>query len=135
MQRITEPWERGYNGLKLYKDDLEALIEAATSERDQSKLTEKATIGVGEYALDTASEVSELPGETADQLTIAIGLDRVRLHLGPDYTLLCVNDPDDTEMMGIAGKMDAILQKRERKLSFARASEESFLRSLMSGLV
>jgi len=118
MQRITEPWRRRYKGLKLYKDDLDALIKAAISERDQSDLRKKATIRVGEYVLDTASEVSELPGETADQLTIAIGRG-LWLNLGPGFTYLQVTDTDDTEMMAIAGKMDAILHKRESNLSFA----------------
>ncbi len=113
MKRVAHEWSRSYRGLSLFRENLEAIIDIVTKETDQSKSSEAVSIRLDDFLLDNAAELGEIGAKKAGQLTIAIGGDRLLLHLGSDYASLEVKSPQDTKLMGIAGKVDGILARSQ----------------------
>jgi hypothetical protein len=126
MKKVGQSWSRDYGSLKIFRDDIEEIAGIITSGLEQkegsegwnNKLEFKA-YGDG-FAIDNLSELEKFKGNYLRNLSFMVGLYRFHLDLAPKWATLSVDNSDDTILMGIATRIDAILQKRRRLLGYLR---------------
>lgn len=126
MKKIGQSWSKDYGSLKIFRDDIEEIYEIITSGLEQKESSEgwnnklEFKADGGGFAIDNLSELEKFKGNYLRNLSFMVGLYRFHLDLAPKWATLSVDNSDDTILMGIATRIDAILQKRCRLLGYLR---------------
>ena len=118
MKKRKQSWRKDYKPLKLYKDDLAEMINIVKkrSESIESDFKKLIVICIDEFEIDDAAELDEIGKDTINYFRVSL-MDFC-LSLSKDSASLCVDDNQDTSLMGIANQFNEILRKRQRRLSF-----------------
>jgi hypothetical protein len=117
MKKITKSWYKKYGSLKIFRDDIEEINGIITSEIEQKDALDwdnKITIEANEFILDGISELVKIKGNYLRSLEFRIGSFGLELSIGAQGASLRVQNSDNTKLMGIATRIDAVLQKRLR---------------------
>lgn len=142
MEKIKESWRKEYKPVKLFKDDVEKIINIVDKEfRETATVSgdKDVTIVVDEFRLDNMEELSEIKAEVTNKLYISADCSSLQLNLHGSGTTLYVHDKEDARLMGIASMIDEIIQEKQRRF-FAlvctelRAFVISILASLLAGV-
>lgn len=120
MREIKKTWKKKYKPLKLFKDDLEAIVNIAKEyeQSDVEKWQKKIEITAENYQLDNISELEKIKKEVISYFGLNVGFSSLRLQLSKYSLSLEVGDDNDILLIGIATKIDSILQKRQRRFNF-----------------
>jgi len=117
MKKLEKAWSKYYSSLKVFRDDIEEIAGIITSGLEQKKdskgLHNKIEIRADGFVLDNLSELGEFKDNYLRELELSTEeYPPLRLSLTPKSADLRVCDSDDTTLMGIAMRIDAVLQKR-----------------------
>lgn len=121
MKKLRKKWERKYRPLKLYKDDLVDIINIAKEEYEKanSDAHRHIDIRVDEFEIEGTEDLDKIEKEVVNLFYIYLNFSPVlRLSLENCSASLLVTDDKDTWLMGVASKIDSILQNRQRSFSF-----------------
>lgn len=120
MKKLQQAWRREYKPLKLFKDDLEAIVNIAKEYEaiDAKEWEKKVSITAEDYQLDNISELKEINKEIISDFYMSVGTSSLTLRLNKNSASLYVHDDKNTVLMGIANKIDDILQNRQRRFNF-----------------
>jgi hypothetical protein len=132
MKKITKGWSKDYGSLKVFRDDIEEIAGIITSEGGwENKLEIRTDLSV----LDNISELKNVKGNYLRRLEFTVGYGFLDLDLTPKWASLKVSNSDDTKLMGIATRIDTILQKRCRLLGYLNNKMGFVLSGLLWGIV
>jgi hypothetical protein len=122
--------------LKIFRDDIEEIDGIITSDIEQKNGPDswrnKLTVEADEFILDDISELGTVKGNYLRNLTFIVGPCHLLLYLKPGWALLKVDNSDDTTLMGIATRIDAVLQKRRRILGYINSTTGYSLLSMLT---
>lgn len=115
MKQIRKSWEKRYKSLKLFKDDIEKIINIITTEFTETE----RTIVIDEFELNKLEELSEINKDVVNNFKIFVATASLQLNLDCSCAYLIVDNENDTRLVGIASRIDEVLQKRQRFIGFA----------------
>jgi hypothetical protein len=122
MKKITKSWSKRYGSLKIFRDDIEEINGIIISEIEQKdgpdSWRNKLTIEANEFILDGISELVKIKGNYLSTLEFRAGSFELSLSLRTQGAYLKVQNSDNTKLMGIAMRIDAVLQKRLRFIGY-----------------
>jgi len=120
MKKLNKEWERKYRPLKLYKDDLIDIINIAKEgyEKTNPDFHRHLVIQVDEFEIEETVDLDDIEKEVVNIFYVYLNFSPVlRLRLEKYSASLLVTDDKDTWLMGVASKIDSILQKKQRRFS------------------
>ena len=139
MRKINQAWEKQYNPLKLFKEDIEKIISIITTGLKEINTPEgwenKLDIRTDKFELDNLSELSEIKEKFLRELSILVGDEHIQLKLGRTTAHLRIKDEENTTLMGIGNRIDAILRMRERSFKFLHSFSGRLLVTLSAAFV
>lgn len=113
MKKIKRPWEKHYRPVKLFRNDVEEIINIVKTESSENA---HVYIRIGEFELDDPNQLSQIDEGRIYELSVSV--EGIMVGLGRTTTYLRVDDEEDTKIRGVASKIDGILQEKKRPLSF-----------------
>jgi len=130
MEKIPLSWERKYKPLKLFKEDIEEIFRIV-----KENSTEADTdIIIDEFRLEKPEELGEINKSIINELYINISTATLQLSLGCRDAHLWVGSREDTRLMGIAIRIDELLQKKQRFMGFFTFGIRPYLTSFFLGV-
>lgn len=129
MKKVTRPWENRYRHLKLYKNDVEEIINFVHTE-----LATDARIEIDEFILEDVRQLNEIEKETVHKLSISAGGISFRMHFGPTIAYLEIYDENDNQLRGVASRIDAILREKQGLLSLIFCGSKAWILTATLGL-
>lgn len=129
MERIPKSWRKNYRPLKIYRDDIEKMWAILAQEFSPS-----VDVRIGQLCLESPEELSNVLESDAVSLYMDVNLSQLELHICSDDAWLSVRNEEDTKAMGVAGRIDQILQERQRFWGFTHFSSLQSIFLLLVGL-
>lgn len=116
MKEIQQVWRKSYKGLKLFRNDLETIINIAKEyeQSDKSDLYRKIHIVVGDFLLDDVSELKEIKEKVVSSFSLNTQGSSLLLNIDKHLSYLRVDDNKNNLLIGIAQRIDDVLQTRQR---------------------
>lgn len=120
MKKLKQSWQREYKPLRLFKNDLEDIVNIAKEyeQIDAEDWKKNITINAKNYELDNISELKEIREEFISDFYLNVGVSSLVLRLSEHSISLRVDDDRNMLLMGIAHKIDDILESRQRRFNF-----------------
>ena len=122
MRKVRQYWEKRYWALRLFREDVEEILNIVTTAFEQADAEgdwhNKVTVEVGDYELDNTQELAQIPEHTIGRFYVGVGGGRFRLSLAEDYAVLRIDDREDIVLFGVANRVNEILKKRQRLSGF-----------------
>lgn len=125
MKKVRQSWEKRYWAVRLFREDVEEILNIVTTTFEQADAKEdwedwenKVRIQVGGFELDNTDELAQIPEDTVGRFYIGVGGGRFRLSLSEESAVLEINDREDVVLFGVANRVNEILKKRRRLSGF-----------------
>jgi hypothetical protein len=141
MRKCERAWTKKYRPLKLFKDDIEEIIKIITTESTKTSNSQKKTTGhdidisIDGFQLDNPEELNDVKKDRIKELNITAALCSLQLYFGYSSAKIYIGNEDDTRLMGIANRIDKVLQGRQRLFGFICSNFSGWLSlSVMTGL-
>ncbi len=137
MKKTEKSWSKEYSSLKIYRDDIEEIAGIITSEIEQKESLDpwqnKLEIKTDGFILDNISELKNVKGDYLRKLEFRVG-SVLDLDLTSKWASLRIQNSNNTKLMGIAMRIDAVLQKRRRLFGCIRTKIGYILLGILFGV-
>jgi hypothetical protein len=130
MQQVPKSDLFRYPKIKLYKDDVQNIIELFNSQYGST-----LRIQINGYLIDNFDEISKIKENTTNKFKISSITEGVSLELTRKYAYLYLSNSNEINQLGLKSKIDDILNKRKRIFNFLDSIWFYALFSLVIGIL
>ena len=108
MKKLPQSQSEDFHAVKLFSDDVKSIVDILR------EVSDKVEITAGEFSLDSADELSNIPQRSLDRLYVASAEPRVSLDL-TGYHCVLRRGENTAETRGTFEKIKELLRARRRR--------------------
>lgn len=108
MIRVSKRWQEMYACVRLYKEDMREIVEAAKTSGQTVRIV------AGEYVLSDIGELEKMKGQGLKSFEVHVGMHELCVVVGWYGAIVGVEDAESVQLRGIAAKIGNVLNRKKQ---------------------